>query len=72
MENYIGISENPEKRLKQHNAGMTSSTRSRRPFIIIFREECKNRLDARKKEKYYKSGCGRELLRRRRKNLESY
>ena len=59
---YVGISSNPDKRLKQHNLGMTKSTKSRRPFEIIYQKECKDRLDARNKEKYFKSGVGREFL----------
>jgi len=59
---YIGISKNPERRLIEHNRGMTKSTKARRPFKLIFKEECKNRIEARKKEKYFKSGIGREFL----------
>jgi putative endonuclease len=59
---YIGISQDPDKRLDTHNKGVTSSTRSRRPFALIFRETCKSRKEAREKEKYYKSGFGREIL----------
>ena len=59
---YIGISQNPDKRLQTHNKGVTPSTRSRRPFVLIFREACKSREEARRKEKYYKSGFGRQLL----------
>lgn len=59
---YIDISENPEKRLKGHNLGMSDSTKFRRPFKIIYIEKCKSRLDARKREKYFKSGFGREFL----------
>lgn len=59
---YIGISENPERRLEDHNAGMTKSTKHRRPFKIIYKEKCINRIAARKREKYLKSGYGREFL----------
>ncbi len=59
---YIGISEDPYKRLKEHNSGMTKSTRPRRPFQIIYQEKCGSRIDARKREKYLKSGIGREFL----------
>ncbi len=59
---YIGISENPEKRLIGHNSGMTKSTKYRRPFKIIYKEACKNRAEARKREKYFKSGFGKEFL----------
>ncbi|MFA5746704.1 MAG: GIY-YIG nuclease family protein [Candidatus Paceibacterota bacterium] len=61
---YIGISEDPERRLLQHNKGMTTSTKPRRPFEIIYREEVKNRIEARKREKYLKSGIGREFLKK--------
>ena len=61
---YIGISQNPEKRLQTHNKGVTPSTRSRRPFSLIFWEACKSRKDARAREKYYKSGAGRETLKK--------
>jgi putative endonuclease len=61
---YIGISQNPDKRLRMHNKGVTSSTRSRRPFTLVFREPCKSKKEAREKEKYYKSGIGRETLKK--------
>ena len=60
---YIGISRDVERRMSQHNAGLQQSTRSRRPFDLIFREECTSSEHARKREKYYKSGVGREFLR---------
>ncbi|MCL5410582.1 MAG: GIY-YIG nuclease family protein [Patescibacteria group bacterium] len=59
---YIGISNNPDNRLKEHNAGTTKSTKGFRPFIKIYQEQCSSRIDARNKEKYYKSSCGREFL----------
>lgn len=59
---YIGISENPERRLLEHNLGMTKSTKSRKPFRIIYTEKVIDRIEARKREKYLKSGFGREFL----------
>ena len=61
---YIGISQNPVKRLQLHNKGVTNSTRPRRPFILVFQEVCRSREEAREKEKYYKSGIGREILKK--------
>ncbi len=57
---YIGISRNPEQRVKIHNQGKTDSTKNRRPFVLIFKEHCSSLKEARAKEKYYKSGSGRE------------
>ena len=59
---YIGISENPKERLKQHNSGMTKSIKHRRPFKLIYLEKCNDRKDARNREKRLKSGSGREFL----------
>ncbi len=59
---YIGISKEPEKRLKQHNKGKTISTRSRIPFVMLYQEEFNSAGEARKREKYYKSGIGREQI----------
>jgi len=59
---YIGISENPERRLQDHNSGMTNSTKYRRPLKIIYKEVCDDRVKAREREKYLKSGFGREFL----------
>lgn len=39
---YAGITTDPERRLKQHNAGTASKyTRSRRPVAMVYRERAK-------------------------------
>jgi putative endonuclease len=58
---YVGMSENPERRLEDHNRGHVHSTKSKMPWIKIYEENCKNRLDARKREKYLKSAAGRRF-----------
>jgi putative endonuclease len=55
---YIGITGNVEKRLISHNQGKTKSTKSRKPFIVIYIEKCQNRCEARKREIYLKSYKG--------------
>lgn len=59
---YIGISNNPNRRLLEHNAGETKSTKTFRPYKIILIEKHPNRILAREREKYLKSGCGREWI----------
>lgn len=60
---YIGISQDLNKRLKQHNAGVTQSTKPHRPFErIIQLAECSTAVEARKQEKYFKSGIGRKHI----------
>lgn len=55
---YTGITGNIEKRLRQHNFGKTPSTKSRKPFILIYSEEFDSRIEAREREKYLKSYKG--------------
>ncbi len=59
---YIGISANPQRRLIEHNSGYTKSTKAYKPYKLIHSEECFNRSLARDKERFYKSGAGREFI----------
>jgi putative endonuclease len=59
---YIGSSENPDRRLDEHNSGKVKSTKSFRPWKRIFLEEHSSRSDAIRREKYLKSGWGRKVL----------
>jgi len=59
---YVGMSQNPTERLKEHNQGESKFTKGHRPYKLIYQEVCKTRQEAREKEKYYKSGVGREKL----------
>jgi len=58
----VGMSQDVSRRLKEHNDGRTRSTKSRKPFEIVYTEECENREAARKRERYFKSGAGRRYL----------
>lgn len=57
-EHYIGITDNVSKRVAEHNSGKTKSTKNRRPFILIYKEEHKSRITARERERYLKSYSG--------------
>jgi putative endonuclease len=59
---YVGMSEDVDKRLNQHNMGKTKSTKGYRPWQLLYTESCENRVVARKREKYLKSGIGKEFL----------
>jgi len=59
---YVGISENPEKRFLEHNRGWTKSTKTYRPWKLIFKKVCASRFEAREEEKRLKSGFGKEFL----------
>ena len=59
---YVGFSNNPDRRLKEHNEGKSSFTKKYRPWERFYLEEAENMQLARTKEKYYKSGWGRKKL----------
>lgn len=59
---YIGYTNNLERRLKEHNSGKSVFTSKFVPWEIIYYEEFDNELEARNKEKYYKSTSGRRRL----------
>jgi len=59
---YVGLTNSLERRFKQHQDGKAKTTRSYRPFRIVHKEEFSTRQEARKKEKYLKSGCGKEWI----------
>ncbi len=61
---YVGMSENAELRLEQHNKGMTTSTKSYKPWELVYVEKLEDRAEARKREKYLKGGSGKEFIKK--------
>jgi putative endonuclease len=59
---YVGMSDNVERRLKQHNNGENKSTKPYAPFVLILVEEYPSRFEARKREKFLKAGSGKKYL----------
>lgn len=47
---YIGITDNIENRLAEHNRGKTKSTKSRIPFDFVHSEMHSTKTEARKRE----------------------
>lgn len=48
---YIGCSNNPSKRLLEHNSGKTQSLKNRRPLRIVYTEKYDNVKEAYNREK---------------------
>ena len=65
---YVGLSNNPERRISEHNKGKEKTTKPYSPFNIIFIEKHQTRIEARKREKYLKSGIGKEKIKNYIKN----
>ena len=65
---YIGYTQNLNLRFSQHNKGLVRSTKGRRPFKLVYFEEFSNKSDALNREKFFKTGKGREFLKEKLKN----
>lgn len=59
---YIGYTSDLKKRLASHNAGRNKSTKRFIPYRLIFYEAFLNRIDAKNREDYLKSGYGRRSI----------
>ncbi|MFN6943755.1 MAG: GIY-YIG nuclease family protein [Cytophagaceae bacterium] len=61
---YVGQTTDLEARVNRHNKGYEKTTKPYRPFILIYIEEHGDRISARKREKFFKSGIGKEFLKK--------
>jgi putative endonuclease len=51
---YIGVTSNLQKRIYEHNAGLSKSTKSRRPFKLVRAEEYSDINTAYRRERFLK------------------
>ena len=61
---YVDISNDLERRLLEHNRGYNHTTKPYRPFKILHFEKFESRIEAREREKFLKSGAGKEYLKK--------
>ena len=59
---YVGQTEDLEKRLKCHNKGGSKWTKNKGPWRLVFFEDYETRGEAMKREKYLKTGVGRDYI----------
>ena len=59
---YIGFTQDLSRRILEHNNGMVKSTRNRKPFELVYTEEFESKSEAMIREKFFKTGKGREFL----------
>jgi len=59
---YIGITNNLARRLAEHRSGHTKGAQVIGQFKLLYTEEFPDHISARKREKFLKSGQGREFL----------
>ena len=62
---YTGFTHDLKKRILEHNQGLNFSTKSKRPWYLIYYEACVNEKDAKAREKYLKSGMGKRYIKNR-------
>jgi len=67
---YIGSSGDLETRIKAHNSGKVRSTKGRRPLILVYYESFLTKTEARGRERFYKSGAGRRVLKEKLEEME--
>lgn len=60
---YIGHTSDLEKRLRWHNLGKVRSTKSRRPFKIVYSEALNTKSEAVRRELKLKSLKGGDIIR---------
>jgi len=56
---YVGHTSNLEKRLIEHNNNKSLSTRGKKPWRLVYKEEFITRSEAALREKYFKTIKGR-------------
>ncbi len=62
---YVGSTNNLARRLEEHNNGLSVSTKHYLPFEIEAYIAVKTESKARELEKYFKSGSGKAILKKR-------
>ncbi len=62
---YTGVTSNLRARFRSHLKGQVRSTHYRRPLRLIYYEACLSEADARRHERYLKSGKGKRYLKQR-------
>src|SRR6266705_1552973 len=59
---YVGSCENLADRIDRHNAGQSKATKHGVPWVLIRSESFASRSEAAQRERYYKTGRGRDEL----------
>ena len=62
---YIGYTNDLKSRFAKHNAGKVQATSYRLPLKLIYYEAYLDEWDAREKEKYFKTGWGRQYIQKK-------
>jgi len=61
---YIGYTADLKSRLIEHKKGDVATTKNRRPLVLIYYEAYRSKKDAKIREKFLKTGQGREFIKK--------
>ncbi len=61
---YVGLTNNIERRISEHNKGYNKTTKPYLPFALIHSEAFQSRTEARAREKELKSSKGKRFLKK--------
>ena len=60
---YVGQTNHLKRRLNEHFEGLAGYTKNRGPWRLVHQEQFSTRSEAMRRERYLKTGAGREWLR---------
>ena len=67
---YVGMTNNVQRRLSEHNKGECHFTKKYAPWVIIYTEILTNQEEAHKRERYFKSSVGRRWMKAKFNNAD--
>lgn len=65
---YTGFTRDLNRRIEEHNAGISKATIGRTPLKLVYYEFCLNQKDAMKREEYLKTTWGKRYINNRIQN----
>ena len=62
---YVGSTDDLVRRMREHDAGLVHSTKAYKPLVIVAYIAVRTERKARALEKYFKTGSGKAVLKKR-------
>jgi len=62
---YVGMTEDLDRRIGEHNLGKSKFTSAHRPWKLIYSETARDFKAGRVKEKYFKSAAGKKYIQKK-------
>jgi putative endonuclease len=59
---YVGFTKNLKDRMSRHSTGQVSATKNLLPLRLLYTEGAADIENAKRRERYWKSGAGRRIM----------